>query len=516
MDSTQLLGFLFGSLRRRKISALFAFAFTLLLVLVGIALCPRTYRSEAKLFVRMGRESVTLDPTATTGQFVPVQSSREIEIRSIRDILESRVLMEKVVEKLGPEYILDPPYATAEDKMVAAANSQPTWLEDAMDITVENVRHYAALVRLSDPVPETEQAVKKLTKTLEVDGGAKSSIILLELESKSPSAAQKILQTYLDVYRELHVRVNRSQENYAFFATQTERLHDQLVLARKKMQQAKDAQGLVSIEVRKTNLQDQISGVEKEIRGVEAKLSGTKASLAASNKRLDEIPARLLTDQVSGMGDPATDTMRPQLYDLEIAAERAKGIFSEEHPERQRIMAQLASAQKIFDQQAKARPTQTSTINRSHQELELMVIENEAVEASVLAELKALEEQRDAMQITLRQLNASDVELAELQTQVDLLQASHREYAENLELSRIDEALRTEQISNVSVVQEPSLILLPVTPNKKLLFAAGSVLAMLNAVGLAAWRERKRFNAEPQHPESTAASSSSESTEISG
>jgi uncharacterized protein involved in exopolysaccharide biosynthesis len=522
MDTSQLLTLLTSSLWHRKWAAMFTFLVTLTLVLVGIAVCPRTYRSEAKLFVRVGRESVTLDPTATTGQTIAVQSSREIEVRSIRDMLESRVLLEKIVEKLGAEYILYPPRGPIITSDVetsprdststnAAAESVadigPTpfeRFESKLSELVEQARTYARQVRLSDPVPADELAVKKLAQSLSVDGGTKSSIILLEMKSKSPQAAQRILQTFLDVYRELHVRVNRAQENYAFFANQTERLHDQLQQARQRMQIAKDQQGLVSIEVRKTNLQDQISNIEQQIRSIQARLSGTDAALAATNRRLADIPARLMTDEVSA-GDPATDTMRPQLFDLEIAAERAKVMYSEDHPERIRVMAQLASAQKIYDTQTKIRPTKTSTINRSHQELELLAIQTESQRESILAELTALESQRDAMRETLRSLNASEVELAELQTQVDLLEASHREYAENLELSRIDEELRKEQISNVGVVQEPSLIYLPVTPNKKLLGAAGGCLAMLNAVGMAVWRDRRRWRATPNASPSTAA-----------
>ena len=38
---------------------------------------PRTYQSEARIHVRLGRETVHLDPTATTGQTVQLADSRE-------------------------------------------------------------------------------------------------------------------------------------------------------------------------------------------------------------------------------------------------------------------------------------------------------------------------------------------------------------------------------------------------------------------------------------------------------
>ena len=125
--------------------------------------------------------------------------------------------------------------------------------------------------------------------------------------------------------------------------------------------------------------------------------------------------------------------------------------------------------------------------------MQLKVIDTEAARAGILAELNALQGQRTEVQDELKDLNATEMLLASLQERVDLLQDNHRQYSENLELSRIDEELRKEQISNVSVVQPPALILQPVSPNKKLVALAGCVLAMMNAVAVAMWRNRKAF-----------------------
>ena len=63
--------------------AMIVFAVTVFLFCLGVSVWPRTYRSEAKLLVRLGPETVGLDPTITVGQTVSVQESREGEINSI-------------------------------------------------------------------------------------------------------------------------------------------------------------------------------------------------------------------------------------------------------------------------------------------------------------------------------------------------------------------------------------------------------------------------------------------------
>jgi polysaccharide biosynthesis protein PslE len=440
MDSAQLLGFAIHSLWRNKFSAAFAFALTILLVLTGIAICPRKYRSEAKLFVRLGRETVALDPTATTGQTVAIQSSREIEVRSVRDMLSSRILMEQVVQRLGADYVLDPPFEAPQNSGISPPAEKPRWIKDS----IATLRTWAAKVRLSDPVPDGDLAVRDLEKGIEIDGGSKSSVISVEYITDSPSAAQKVLETFLDSYRELHVRVNRASENYAFFSEQTEEISEKLQLARSELERLKNEKGVVEINVRKQNLQEHVSQLDVETRSVQAKLAAAEASLRLSKEALGLLPDRLLTDQVEGLGDAARDSIRNTLYQMEMEAERVKQSYAAGHPERERVLAQVESMKKIYEGESTERPTQTSTVNQAHQEVQLKVIDTEASLAGITAELKALRQQKEEVAVELTALNQTEMQLAKLQEQVDLLKDNHRKYAENLELSRIDDELRKE------------------------------------------------------------------------
>ncbi len=51
--------------QRHKGKMLLFFVLVMAGTAVGTYLSPRSYRSQAKLFIRLGRENVTLDPTAT-------------------------------------------------------------------------------------------------------------------------------------------------------------------------------------------------------------------------------------------------------------------------------------------------------------------------------------------------------------------------------------------------------------------------------------------------------------------
>src|SRR5215510_9290552 len=108
---------------RHKTKVIGCFTLALCAAIVIIFCWPRKYRSESKLLVRLGRETVTLDPTATTGQIIPVSVSRESEVASVLEMLRSRVMIEKLVDEIGVDAIM---HSTKADKVPAATADATT------------------------------------------------------------------------------------------------------------------------------------------------------------------------------------------------------------------------------------------------------------------------------------------------------------------------------------------------------------------------------------------------------
>ena len=98
---------LFELLQNHKRPMVWTFSGIMLVTIAVTFLGPRIYTSEAKLFVRLGRESAEMDPTATTDHVVMVHESREYEINSVFELLKSREVMSAVVTAVGPLVILE-------------------------------------------------------------------------------------------------------------------------------------------------------------------------------------------------------------------------------------------------------------------------------------------------------------------------------------------------------------------------------------------------------------------------
>jgi uncharacterized protein involved in exopolysaccharide biosynthesis len=102
IDPRDILRILF----RHKIKVVSFFVSTITVAALGLLLLPKTYVSEARLFIKIGRHSIAIDPTATLGSsHLTIHESRENEIRSLLDLIKSRVILKTVANRIGPPVV---------------------------------------------------------------------------------------------------------------------------------------------------------------------------------------------------------------------------------------------------------------------------------------------------------------------------------------------------------------------------------------------------------------------------
>ena len=189
---------------------------------------PRTYQSEGKLLVRLGRENATLDPTVTLSQeaVVAVPISRESEINSVVEILQSRSLLEKVVDELGPANLLHAPEQPEES---AGSSGWFARSGRAVVATLGALRRLPGQWLDGKTLDDHERAVALLTKSVRVTAARKSNVVQVLFEGRSPEMAQAVVARLLALYLDEHTRLNRPQGAYQFFSQQAARLHEDLL-----------------------------------------------------------------------------------------------------------------------------------------------------------------------------------------------------------------------------------------------------------------------------------------------
>lgn len=447
---------------RHRSRALQVFLGVVALTILGLCVAPRAYQSEAKLFVRVGRESIGLDPTATTAQTISVSDSREFEMNSVMDVIDSRAVLERMVDTLGADVVL----SGRLPKVPTTAAIAPA----------------ADRIEQSDPMLR-EQAIRELADSIRTKSSKRSSVISINCKSSSPETAQYFLKTFLDSFQSLHMHANRATGSHSFFEEQCRLQADELRTATYELSQAKSTIGLTSLEGRQKTLEDQVSAIQSAAVKNASALASSEATIQSLRDTLGRLPDKVVTQEVTGFPDDAVGATRRHIADLKLKEQEMLVRFTSQHPYVQAIRQQIDAAQRALASPDPEVRQATRSSNPNRDQLHLRLFSEEATAAALRAESTSLREQAKAIRNDLGLLNSNDSEITRLQQRVDVLKSSLKGYTEKLEQARIDQALATESISNVSVVQPASFSPKPVSPKKSLVLAAGLVVAFLSALG---------------------------------
>lgn len=455
-----------------------------------IVFCPRTYRSEAQLFLRIGRESVGLDPTATAGQTVPLQQfDRKDEIKSAIQLLKSRAIISKTVDDLGPEVVLGE---------TGPGAIKPSALAETLKAPLVKL---IALVKSIDPISEREEAIITMENSLNVEAERESMLIVVQYDADTPQLAQTVCDALIAIYQQEHMRIHRNEASRPFFAEQQRRLQTELDDSLLALQNAKNEMGLASVESRRETLESQFSAIELERLSTQQQLSAAAAHSAELEAQLAKVSERAVASQRS-VPNAGADMLRDQLYALEVKSMDLKSRYSDSHPLVQTVNDQLEKAKQVLAQQTEQRLETSDDVNPIHRQLSLELKQEQGTLAGLKARAAELAEQKEAVLAGLRAINASELKLDQLARKSDLARDKYHQYSRSVEESFIDLELEKGNISNVSLIQPPTLAERPVSPSKSMVGLATVVLAVAGTCAVVLLSEQ--LNA-PRHNEASAA-----------
>jgi polysaccharide biosynthesis transport protein len=400
------------------------------LTLLAIALWPRSYSSEAKLVIGVGRESVALDPTATTGQTIMLQKTQEDEVNSALDILDSRQVLERVVDTVGAKRILDKlpcgKTASGQSGEQGTASGPFAWADWVM-----------RSLRLADAASDGDLAIRQLSSRLRVTAQKQSTIITVSYSASTPELAHDVVESITNVFLEEHVRLNQSDGSLQFFAEQVDKLHQELVAKQSELRDRKNAFQLTSSE-------KQPSVVEK-----------------------------------------AKEAMRQQIFELQTEESDLKSRYTDEYPLLKQIRRQREQAvSSLIAMSASGTATGPVANDDSRKQ------DDNRVKATVASDEIAVRPDAASapdgrMAAELQTLNDQALQLSQLERDVELLDGKYRMHVEKLEQARVNEAMSRERITNIKIAQPASFVAKPAWPNKSLLLVLGLVVAICGAFGSA-------------------------------
>ena len=461
---------------------------TLLSALVAwgaVLVWPRSYESQAKLLIRAGHESVSLDPTATTSQTLAMEKSQEADINTALDILSSRHLAEKVVEIIGTQPIMSgrlPKESSGDTPPVAEVTSS---FESATDWAKDQLHELLLASGIRDDLSDHELAIRRVQSSLTISAPKQSSVVSILAHAADPLLAQTIARTLTEEYLTQNLFASHTLGSLDFFHDEVEAAKAHLAELQTQRTEFLKKHDVVSIEANLSILTEQLSTLERE--GMEA-----QSNLDRALAEREDLLSRIATtdDEVVASKELVFDEtwsgMRQSLYALEIQEKSLEAKYSDDYPPLQEVRKQLSGVREILKDMQSERVNESTILNPVKQQLEsdLQSLETTVIGLQTLISKK----QSDRLELSQRVHDLHDLsqQLSVMDREIDSTERNLALLRSKLDEAVIMDNLQQKRISSVNVVQPATFVERAASPNKKLLFAAICLLGLIGSSGFRA------------------------------
>ena len=288
-----------------------------------------------------------------------------------------------------------------------------------------------------------------------------TDIISISYKNRDPQLALQVLQEFVARYFDKHLEVHRPMGGFEFMTRETDQLRTGLMQTEEKLKQLKAKAGISSLaEITKTLDSELVKGQDE--------LDSAKAESAAQQARVRQIET-WMAGSGAAQSDTATHepssevTHKYQALVNRVAYLRQNVIelqakYTPENPILKVRQAQLNDLEKQQWDLEKQFPNVVARLPAaSPQSLRFDLGSEKAQLAATEARIEALKTRLSALQERARTIWDLGPQIAQLELQKDVEEKNYKYYEASLEKARIDEALNSSGMPNISVVEKPAL-----------------------------------------------------------
>jgi capsular exopolysaccharide synthesis family protein len=418
--------------RRRGAVTLFAALGVVAGVLLSLPQTP-IYRAAAKLEIQDGG-----DNAAGLGEIHGAPAGRylsEFEIATQVEMLESRVLLEKVIDKLGLE---------KRAEFAAPAGRLALWRQ-------------AAGLGPGDALSARERALEAGAERYEVSSSRRSRIVTVTAEWPDPALAAEFANTLAETYIEhnLETRWDSTQRTSLWLTRQLEQLRVKLETASEKLQTYAAASGLLYTSEKENVAEAKLRQLQSELSSAQAGRIGKQSSYElASNSPLETLPEVLDNPSLRNYQQQLTDLLRQQ---AELAA-----TYTPEHSKLKRVSAQIGEIEAAIGRE------RGRALERIHNEYQTALRRERLLDADFRRQSAFVSEQgQKAIQYNI------------LQGEVETTRQLYASLLQKVKEAGVASAIRASNVRLVDPAQPPRR---PYRPRHLLNAAVGLLLGLFGGV----------------------------------
>lgn len=445
---------------KRKFQILLFFVGTFCTVALGTFLSKPTYEAKAQILVKLGRESIYVPEIGRASPVISI--NRQEQINSEIEILKSPFLAKEVVTALGPTSIY-PGLGQPRTGILASI-----------------------LHRAQKPPDPVTTALLALQSKLEIHAIKDSDVIEVRFKHTDPHMAATALNALANHYLERHLSVHKAPHSYAFFKQQAEYLKDKLNRDEARLQTLKAKHNVTSLEQQQRLLLTKTTELRSDLDRTKSQIAETQNRTAHLRQQLGKTPKTVAHGEDVNRNTVLLNTLEAQLVELQLRKKQLLTKYTDNSRLVQSVNEEIEIVQqKLAEQEAKRYGTTHSGINATYQLLQQELNRSEADLKSLEAKRTIQNTQLQEYHQELERLNSINTEHNHLQQEVEVDRQNYRLYLTKFEESRISDAMDSEKITSVTLIEPVQVPIKPVSPKKFLNLVLGVFLGAVGGLGLA-------------------------------
>lgn len=408
-------------------------------------LMPKVYEADAKIMVRFGRENVYM-PTREN-QPVLFDYSREERINSEVEILNGRNLIEKVISDLGVNKIY--PDLVKKGVILNPFSKNPKGVEK------ENFLF--------------TQATLVFMKDIRIEAVRKSNIIDIKYQHNDPFIAAQVVNKLIDVFLDFHLNVYTKIHGYDFFDDQVAILKEKLETSENEYESFCRRNNITSLNEQKSLLLQTISSLRTDLSRTQTEISEREGKRSALMGHSDTAISEVTMGEETELNPLAISAIKSRLNELRLEEEELLSRFTLNSVPVTNIRKEIDKAEELLKREER-------------------VYHDKAI-TSISHNLSALQKreivqnkQLSTYQQELGRINGLELRLKDLERKVTLNEETYQLYVKHMEEARLSQAMDTQKIANISVVEPALPPMKPIKPNILLNIALSLILGLFAGI----------------------------------
>jgi polysaccharide biosynthesis protein PslE len=468
------------TLWKHKLIIVLVFVFTVLsaYATLEIALNDR-YDSVAKLLIKVGRENSEAPPTVQNPAFI-TQGVRQEDINSEVQMLTAQNIVERVVDKLGPDSFKfePPPPKTTLQKVKYHVKKAGKWVKG-------QYKELLYATNLKKHLTDREAAIVAVTESLSVDREKDSDVISLKVGLPVPELGVRVADTLLDFYLDDHIKARRADNAKEFFDVEVAKQRERLSETDDLRDKLRSDWGISSVEDQRKFLLERLNEAKREIDRNESERAEFNSQQAVLRASIADLPDTLLSNEVTNP-NPVAESLRQRLSTLRVDRAVLASRYTEGAEIVQKSDEEIASVEALLKKEEQSQiGSKTSAVNPTKQKFNEDLHEIEAKAAG--AQVAAVNYRRvaDSIQEQLDKLQTGEEELDKVDRDRRIAEQTYLAFLKRSQDASVSQELDLRRVSNISVLAPPSLPIEIAYPPKVMVMGIALGGGLLLGIGMA-------------------------------